>query len=71
MLARPETIQLLESLKNENANISHVVEFILHIIYNRPKIEKTPGGTRYKMLFVGKGNKKKFASTKAIPSDIH
>ena len=58
MLARPETIQVLESLKNENANISHVVEFILHIIYNRRKTEKTPGEARYKMLFVGKGNKK-------------
>ena len=37
MLARPETIQLLKSLKNENANISHEVEFIFRILYNRSK----------------------------------
>ena len=31
---------------------------MLHVIYNRPKREKSPGDKRYAMLYVGKGEKK-------------
>ena len=41
---------------------------MLHAIYNRPKREKSPGDTRYAMLYIGK-EKKKFAPTKSLPPD--
>ena len=40
---------------------------MLHVIYNRPKREKSPGNLRYAMRYVGKDEKKKFASTKSLP----
>ena len=69
MLSHPETCDLLESLNTESGDATQIIEFILRVIYNRPNMEKTPGQARYKMLFVGKGKKKKFASTKAIIPD--
>ena len=42
---------------------------MLHAIYNRPKREKSPGDTRYAMLYIGKDEKKKFAPTKSLPPD--
>ena len=68
MLARPETCHLLNSLNTSVANVDEVSEFVLRVIYNRPRKEKTLGEARYNMLFV-KGKKKKYASTKAIPPD--
>ena len=41
--------------------------FVLHIVYNRPNREKTPGENRYVMLFVKKGKKKVFVQTKQLP----
>ena len=44
---------------------------ILHTIYNRPRNEKTPGESRYVMLF-GKGERrtaKKITTSKRIPPD--
>ena len=69
LIAHPENADLLVSLNSQQANINDVTDFILHVIYNRPKREKTPGDRRYAMLFVGKGKKKKFASTKSLPPD--
>ena len=71
MVARPETCHLLKSMNTSVANVDEVSEFVLRVIYNRPKTEKTLGDARYNMLFVkGKGKKKrKYASTKALPPD--
>ena len=60
---------LLQSLMTGNANVEDVISFIIHIIYNRPLRERTPGDARYAMLFVKQGSKKKFASTKSLPPD--
>ena len=69
LIAHPENADLLVSLNSQQANINDVMDFILHATYNRPKREKTPEDSRYAMLFVGKGKKKKFASTKSLPPD--
>ena len=50
MVAVPSSVSLLSSM-SKNVDIPAVIKFILQIIYNRPKTEKTPGETRYRMLF--------------------
>ena len=67
MIAHPESCFLLKSLNHPNANIGEVIEFVVRIIYNRPKSEKTLGDARYNMLFIKSKDKKKFASTKCLP----
>ena len=57
---------MFRSLQTENAIVSKVIHFVIHIIYNRPNHERTPGDSRYAMLFVKRGNKKVFASTKTL-----
>ena len=69
LLKLPEKCALLESMLSGNANIDQVVDFVLHIIYHRPLREKTPGDSRYAVLFVKKGKKTKFAPTKSLPPD--
>ena len=41
----------------------------MHIVYDKPKREKTPGESRYAMLFVKKGKQKVFVQTKQVPPD--
>ena len=41
MIVHPESSSLLKPLNHPNANIGEVIEFVLRIIYNRPKSEKT------------------------------
>ena len=53
-------------------NIDHVVmeKVTYFVIYNRTKREKSPGDSRYAMLYVRKDeNKKTFASKKSLPPD--
>ena len=45
------------------------MDFIIHVMHNRPNCEKSPGDSRYAMHFVGKGTKRKFASTKSLIPD--
>ena len=52
MIVHPESCSLLKSLNHPNANIGEVIEFVLRIIYNRPKSEKTLGDAQYNMLFI-------------------
>ena len=69
----PSKADLLRSLQTENAIVSEVIDFAIHIIYNRPNHERTPGDSRYAMLFVKivkRGNKKVFASTKTLIPDV-
>jgi hypothetical protein len=69
MLGNPDTTSLLSSLVSEHADVDKVTDFVLHVIYNRPKKEKTPGDSRYAMLFSGKGKKRKFTPLKRLPPD--
>ena len=69
MIAPPESCSLLKSLNHPNANIWEVIEFVIRIIYNRRKSEKTLGDARYNMLFIKSKDKKKFASTRCLPPD--
>ena len=69
MISKTESYQLLRSLNTPNADIKDVTDFTLQIIYNKPRKEKSPTDSRYAMIYVGKGSKKKFVSTKQIPPD--
>ena len=59
LLSKPESIDLMSSMNTDHVNIEKVTHFVLHAIYNRPKREKSPGDSRYAMLYVGKSRKKK------------
>ena len=65
----PSYGNLLSSPSTDQANIPDVMDFIIHVIYNRPNRDKSPGDSGYAMLFVGKGTKRKFASTKSLIPD--
>ena len=69
MLTQPPLINLLSSLATVRVDIAQIINLVLHIVYNRPKREKTPGESRYAMLFVKKGKNKVFVETKQLPSD--
>ena len=51
-------MDLLSSMNTDHADIEKVMYFMLHAIYNRPKRDKSPGDSRYAMLYVGKDEKK-------------
>ena len=51
MVAAPSSVSVLSSIKLENVHIPVVIKFIIQIIYNRPKTEKTHGENCYQMLF--------------------
>ena len=70
LMKTPSKADLLRSLQTENAIVSEVIDFVIHIIYNRQNHERTPGDSRYAMLFVKRRNKKVFASTKTVILDM-
>ena len=49
----------MSSMNTGHVDTEKVKYFVLHVIYNRPKREKSPGDSRYAMLYVGKGEKEK------------
>ena len=65
MLTLPSAINLLLSLATVRVNVAQIIDFVLHIVYNRPKRDKTYCESRYAMLFVKKGRKKVVVQTKA------
>ena len=69
MLTLPSAINLLSSLATVRVDVTQITGFVFHIVYNKPKREKTPGEGRYPMLFVKKGKKKVFVQTKQLPPD--
>ena len=74
MIRTPESHRLLSSIQSGQPNIKDVTNFVLHIIYNRPLKEKTPGEARYNMMMQKKkqqkeGKKKKKTTTKDLPPD--
>lgn len=72
MQKNPETSEKLKTLNNLDADQYEITDFILHVIYNRPITERTPGDSRYAMLF-GKGKRKhakrKFTTSRSLPPD--
>ena len=56
MLSEPESIDLMSSMNTDDGDIEKATYFVLNVIYNRPKQEKSP---RDPMLYVGKGEEKK------------
>eukprot|EP00112_Aurelia_sp_Birch-Aquarium-sp1_P019949 Seg5032.1 transcript_id=Seg5032.1/GoldUCD/mRNA.D3Y31 product="hypothetical protein" protein_id=Seg5032.1/GoldUCD/D3Y31 len=70
VLKNPRSCDLLLSLQSQEADEEQLVDFVLHIVYNRPQKEKIPGDSRYSMLFSGKGKNKRLTSTKKLSPDI-
>ena len=61
---------MLSSLNTERVNVPEVIEFILHIAYNRPKSEKTAAQCRYTTAIkINRIGKKTFKDTRRIPPD--
>ena len=56
-------------VSSKNAITAQVIHFVLHVVYNETKREKSPGESRYAILFVTKWKKKKFAETKLFLLD--
>jgi len=69
MQSNPGNMKLLSTLEQPEAKSDEVIDFILHILYNRPKREKTPGDSRYAMMMSGKGKKRKFTPSQRLPPD--
>ena len=71
MFLKPELTTLIQSVKVLNPNFLEVTDFVLHERHNQPSNENTPGNSRYAMLFVKKGKKKKVNNTKYLTPDQH
>ena len=69
MLKTSDSHKLLLSMIAGQPNINEVTKFVLHIIYNRPLKETSPGETRYKMLTTKNQSNKKYPSSKCLPPD--
>ena len=69
LLFQPSTTKLIYSLSSKKAIIAQVIDFILHVVYNKPKRESSPMERRYAMLLVTKGKKKNFIETKLFLPD--
>ena len=46
LLSKPESMDLMSSMNTDHVDIEKVTYFVLHVIYNRPEREKSPGDTR-------------------------
>ena len=66
MLTQPSAIKLLSSLATIRVDVAQIIDFVLHIVYNRPIREKTPGKSRYAMLFVKKEKEKVLVQLKQL-----
>ena len=43
ILQVPFSAELLSSLSTSSVNVNVIIDFVLHIVYNRKQTEKTPG----------------------------
>ena len=41
-----QSMDLMSSMNTDHVDIEKVTYFVLHVIYNRPEREKSPGDTR-------------------------
>ena len=58
-LSKLESMDLMSSMNADHVDLEKVTQFVLRVIYYRPKREKPLGDMRrYAMLYVGKGEKK-------------
>lgn len=57
---KTRNVDVISSMRSYYANIEEVTHFVLHIVYNFPKREKSPGDSRYSIHYVVKGEKKSF-----------
>lgn len=69
MLTQSSAIKLLFSLVTPRVDVAQSIDFVLHIVFEKPEREMTPGESRSAMLFVKKGKKKVFVQTKQLPPD--
>ena len=61
-------INKISYLLTSNAKFDSVIEFVLRVIYNRPKTKRTLGDARYAKLFVKvKGKNRKFSDNYWLP----
>ena len=58
MQKKKEMINKLSPLSTRNSDFDCFIEFILRVIYNRPRTETTPGDLRYAILLVKKKGRK-------------
>ena len=72
-LSQFSTAKLISSISSKKAIIAQVIDFILHVVYNRPKRKSREkfhtGESRYAMPFITKGKTKKFVEIKLLPPD--
>ena len=61
--------KLLLSLNTERVEVTDVTDFIIHIVYNRPKSEKTAAQSRYATAIKTNKIGKKFNNNKQIPPE--
>ena len=72
MLRNVNSYKSLLTMQSGNVDIDKVTGFVLHIIYNRPLREKTPGECRHKMITtIRRGTKRRYPSIKALPPELH
>lgn len=72
MLKTSNSHKLLSSISSGEPDIIDVIDFVLHIVYNRPLKEKTPWEASYNMMMKKKqtkDRKKKYSTTKDLPLD--
>ena len=63
MSTQPSAINLLSSIATVRVDVAQIIDFVLHIVYHRPKREKKPGESRYAMLFVKNMKRNVFVQT--------
>ena len=63
MLSQSSTTKLISSLSSKKAIIAQVIDFILHVVYNKRNRKRSPGESRNPMSFAKKGKKTKFSKT--------
>ena len=68
-MSKLQSHKLLLSLYTPNFVFEDIIDFVIHVIYNRPKKEKNLIDSQYAMIYVGKGKNRKFTSAKKIPAD--
>ena len=68
--SNPSSKKLLSTFEPPEAKCDEVIDFILHILYNRLRKGKTPEDSHYAMMMMsGKGQIRKFTPLQRLPPD--
>ena len=62
MLSQSSTTKLISSLSSKKAIIAQVIDFILHVVYNKRNRKRSHGESRNPMPFAKKAKKDKILS---------